>query len=368
MFFLREGLFECCSSASIGKPEFLEKEKLISARPSSSLATSSTGNLDLYYQRWRSDRRQHVRAVVFVHSGETEHAAWYNALAVRLAAVGCLTLALDGQGFGQSDGARGYFESFQEIVDDFVGFVKAKWAEVSTHQGRPPGMVLVAKGLGALVAMSALSELRPMALDHGTMPVLALISPGFQFARFISDQSGVSCGLNSTQCARQPLAQCARAPIAFTPTGETQKLDYLSRWFPKMIVTEPVDPDLVCRDPQAAERMARDHLIWRQGYRARVLSEIVEAQHRLVRSIEQHGEDFQCPTLILHGSGDKLYSVQGSIGIHSAWCQGIEMEATALVPRLKIYDGAYHQLLNEPNKDEVMNDIVNFVLSSLTGY
>ncbi|CAE7418791.1 unnamed protein product [Symbiodinium natans] len=368
MYFLREGLFECCSSASFGKPEFLSKEKLISARPGTSLAPSSTGNLDLYYQRWQSDRRQQVRAVVFVHSGETDHAAWYNALAVRLAAAGCVTVALDPQGFGQSDGARGYFESFQEVVDDFVCFVKAKWTEMSSQQGFPATLIVVAKGLGALVAMSALPELRAMALESGTVPALALLSPGFQFARFISDQSGVSCGLNSAQCARQPLAQCARAPIAFTPTGETQKLEYLSRWFPKMIVTQPVDPDLVCRDPQAVERMARDHLIWRQGYRARVLSEIVEAQNRLLQSIEQHGEDFQCPALILHGSGDKLYSVQGSIGIHSAWCQGVESEATALVPRLKIYDGAYHQLLNEPNKDEVMNDIVNFALSSLTGY
>eukprot|EP00439_Symbiodinium_sp_Y106_P032582 s2271_g3.t3 len=82
-------------------------EKLISARPSSSLATSSTGNLDLYYQRWRSDRRQHVRAVVFVHSGETEHAAWYNALAVRLAAVGCLMRAQRALAVGKGDARFG---------------------------------------------------------------------------------------------------------------------------------------------------------------------------------------------------------------------------------------------------------------------
>ena len=40
---------------------------------------------------------------------------------------------------------------------------------------------------------------------------------------------------------------------------------YLSRWFPKMLVTDPVDPDMVCRDPQAIDRMSRDALIWRQG-------------------------------------------------------------------------------------------------------
>ncbi|CAJ1428617.1 unnamed protein product [Effrenium voratum] len=130
MFLLPRGLFECCSAESSGKPEFLEKEKLVTARPAANLAVSSSGNLDLYFQRWQSDRRQRVRAVVFIHHGETEHASWYNGLAVRLAAAGCVSMALDTQGFGQSDGARGYFETFQEVLDDFVGFVRTKWAEV----------------------------------------------------------------------------------------------------------------------------------------------------------------------------------------------------------------------------------------------
>ena len=53
--------------------------------------------------------------------GETDHATWYNALAVRLCSLGCQALAMDTQGFGQSDGARGYFESFEEVKDDFIG-------------------------------------------------------------------------------------------------------------------------------------------------------------------------------------------------------------------------------------------------------
>ena len=28
---------------------------------------------------------------------------------------------MDAQGFGQSDGARGYFETFEEVKDDFIG-------------------------------------------------------------------------------------------------------------------------------------------------------------------------------------------------------------------------------------------------------
>lgn len=37
----------------------------------------------------------------------------------------------------------------------------------------------------------------------------------------------VSCGLNSSQCATQPLAQCARAPMSLGPAGEGQTLEYL---------------------------------------------------------------------------------------------------------------------------------------------
>eukprot|EP00439_Symbiodinium_sp_Y106_P031838 s2271_g3.t2 len=91
-----------------------------------------------------------------------------------------LTLALDGQGFGQSDGARGYFESFQEIVDDFVGFVKAKWAEVSTHQGRPPGRALhrcaplggPCSAHAAILSLSARAKVWPLACAAIAAPTM----------------------------------------------------------------------------------------------------------------------------------------------------------------------------------------------------
>jgi hypothetical protein len=76
---LPQGLFECCSSTSSGKPEFLEKEKLVTARPATNLQLSSSGSLDLYFQRWESDRRQRVRAVVSrmqITQGECRAMCW----------------------------------------------------------------------------------------------------------------------------------------------------------------------------------------------------------------------------------------------------------------------------------------------------
>lgn len=380
LFGLREGLFECCNPASLGEPEYLSQDLHISSRAPANLFPSASTDLKLYCQKWQSDRHDRVRAVVFVHPGEVEHAGWYNGLSVKFANIGCTTFVVDQQGFGQSDGARGYFETFQDLVVDFVEFCRQKWGEVLSSQVKNqvpcqvPGFVLVGKGLGALVVMRALAELHPLAMSCGVAPSVVMISPAFQFASFISEQSNVnSCGLNSQQCARQPTAQCARAgastiPVTatFNPTGDEcgphAKLEHMSMWFPKMIVTEPVDPDMLSRDPATVDRMSRDALCWRQGYRARVLAEVVREQAGLAENIAEHAEVFErSPALILHGSGDKLFAVHGSHGLHSVWCE--TARRTGIYPRLKIYDGAFHQLLNEPNKEEVLNDIALFVAS-----
>uniref|UniRef100_A0A7S1WHM2 Serine aminopeptidase S33 domain-containing protein n=1 Tax=Alexandrium catenella TaxID=2925 RepID=A0A7S1WHM2_ALECA len=393
---LGEGLFECCNPASIGEPEFLAQEQHISSRAPSSLFPSTTGGLQLYFQKWQSDRHDRVRAVVFAHHGEVEHSGWFNALAVRLAAIGCTTFAPDAQGWGQSDGARGYFSDFEEIVNDFVEFCRMKWSEVLSSQSKSqtmqrPGFVLVGKGFGALVVLRALVELQELVCASGVTPAVVLLSPGFRFSSFISEQSNVSCGFDSQQCARQPVAQCARDGVAYAPacaavptkpwtgscrdpgqvpqrhapepdSGQHQKLEQMSNWFPKMIVTQPVDPDMVSRDPQTVDRMCRDALCWRQGYRSRVLSEIVQEQSTVADNISENMEIFgSVPALILHGSGDKLFSVHGSHSIHSMWCDAAQR--SGVYPRLKIYDGAFHQLLNEPNREEVMNDVVLFVAS-----
>jgi len=374
MFRFHEGLFECCNPTSLGEPEFLAQDQHISSRAPASLFESASGGLKLYHQKWVSDRHERVRAVVFAHHGETDHCAWFNGLAVRLALIGCTTLAPDAQGYGQSDGARGYFPSFDDLVHDFVEFCKMKWVELagpsakSKENGKMPGFVLLGKGIGALVVMRALVELNPVATAWGVTPSAIFVSPAFEFASFIGEQSNVnSCGLNSGQCQRQPAAQCARMPasVAFIPVGEDgshQKLEHMSNWFPKMIVTEPVEPDMLSRDPETVERMNRDCLCWRQGYRARVLAEMVREQAALPDIVAENWEVFErCPALILHGTADQLYSAQGSHGLHSMWCEAAQR--TGVFPRLKIYDGAFHQLFHEPNKEEVLNDIALFIVS-----
>eukprot|EP00747_Dinoflagellata_sp_TGD_P087872 gnl/TRDRNA2_/TRDRNA2_163796_c0_seq1.p1 gnl/TRDRNA2_/TRDRNA2_163796_c0~~gnl/TRDRNA2_/TRDRNA2_163796_c0_seq1.p1 ORF type:complete len:364 (-),score=53.01 gnl/TRDRNA2_/TRDRNA2_163796_c0_seq1:77-1168(-) len=359
MFGLSDAIFECCNPSSIGEPEYLHQDpRHISSRAASNLFHSPTNDLKLFFERWRSDRHEWARAVVFAHHGEMEHSGWYNGLATRLASVGCMSFVPDAQGFGQSDGARGYFENFDDLVRDFVAFCKMKWAEVKEMQPQHrPGLVFLGKGFGALVVVRGLLELQPCFREWTVTPAVVLVSPAFQFASYIGDQRNNSCGLN-TQCQTQSL-------VAYAPTGDEappQKLEHMSQWFPKMIVTQPVDPELVSRDPQVVDRMNRDCLIFRQGYRARVLSEIIREQSEVLHILNDSRSVFEkIPALILHGTADRLFDVHGSHNVHSAWCD--VARASGIYPRLKIYDGAFHMLLNEPNKDEVLNDIVNFIAS-----
>lgn len=363
------GLVESCSASSAGEPEFLAGgPKHISARAPGNLVVSANGRLQLYFESWKSDRHDHVRAAVFIHPSEMEHCTWYNGLAVRLNNVGCFVSAMDAQGFGQSDGWRGYFEHFEDVVDDFVEFVKAEWTRVMAEQPkgtRIPGFVLVGKGMGALVIMKGLVELQSFVEEIGVSPVVVLVSPSFQFASSVTEAQ-MGCGLKGGgRCGHAAPSEPPALGAAVEETPQ-QALAHVSWWFPKMIVTPTIDPDTISRDPAVVDRMNRDNLCWHQGYRARVLNELLREQHDLPDLIVEHQEIFaNTPALMLHGSSDRLYAVQGCHTTHSAWCDAAAGRGT--YPRMKIYDGAYHMLLNEPNKEEVLNDIVLFIVNKAIG-
>ncbi|MBE3093972.1 MAG: alpha/beta hydrolase [Actinobacteria bacterium] len=65
----------------------------------------------------------------------------------------------------------------------------------------------------------------------------------------------------------------------------------------------------------------------------------------------KHASDLKVPTLMLHGSDDLVYSPEGSR----------EFAGKTSLADLKIWDGGYHELHNEPFKDEVFAYIINWI-------
>jgi alpha-beta hydrolase superfamily lysophospholipase len=64
-----------------------------------------------------------------------------------------------------------------------------------------------------------------------------------------------------------------------------------------------------------------------------------------------HASELKVPTLLLHGSDDLILSPEGSR----------EFAGKTGMVELKIWDGGYHELHNEPFKDEVFKYIINWI-------
>ena len=65
--------------------------------------------------------------------------------------------------------------------------------------------------------------------------------------------------------------------------------------------------------------------------------------------VHTHANKLSIPLLILHGTGDELASIEGS----RKFSQNIEYHDL----EMKEYDGGYHELFNDTIKEEVFNDI-----------
>jgi alpha-beta hydrolase superfamily lysophospholipase len=59
------------------------------------------------------------------------------------------------------------------------------------------------------------------------------------------------------------------------------------------------------------------------------------------------------PTLIMYGSGDRLVPPAGSMMLND--------RIGAADTTLKTYDGLWHEILNEPERDAVMDDMCSWL-------
>src|SRR5262245_30097831 len=99
------------------------------------------------------------------------------------------------------------------------------------------------------------------------------------------------------------------------------------------------------RDPQAVERMNHDPLIAKESQPAETAAEMLKAADRLRENMPK----FTAPVFIIHGTADKATRPAGS--------QYFYETATSTDKTLQLYEGHFHDLLNDIGKEDVMADI-----------
>lgn len=77
----------------------------------------------------------------------------------------------------------------------------------------------------------------------------------------------------------------------------------------------------------------------------------------IVHGLCEHCRRYNYPCLILHGGSDQIVTPEASKSFY---------ESIASTDKtLKIYDGLYHEIMNEPERDTVIRDIIHWIDSHI---
>ncbi len=254
----------------------------------------------LYYRYWRPDGD--ARALVLIVHGAGEHCGRYHHFASYLVDNGYAVAGLDHIGHGQSEGANAHVDNFDHHLQSLALYQQQLAAD---FQGLP--VLLLGHSMGGLISASYL-------LEHQ------------------QDFSG--CVLSG------PVVTTEIQP------GPVQMalVRLLSRIWPTLGVLQ-LDANGVSRDPEQVRLYREDPLVHQGKLTARLMTELF----RYMGIIQSRAGEVTLPLLVLHGEADSMTSPEGSKLFYE--------RAGSEDKTLKIYPELYHEILNEPEKEEVYADI-----------
>jgi alpha-beta hydrolase superfamily lysophospholipase len=112
---------------------------------------------------------------------------------------------------------------------------------------------------------------------------------------------------------------------------------------------ENLPADAVSRDPAVVAAYKSDPLV----YHGKVPFGIGRALLQVGETMPQRAPALHAPLLVVHGSDDRLIPLGGSRRLIG--CVG------STDVELKVYPGLYHEVFNEPERDQVLDDVVSWI-------
>lgn len=262
----------------------------------------AVGGLSIFTRSWQPEGKP--RAVVVIVHGFNSHSGQYFWTAEQFASNGFAVYALDLRGRGRSDGERFYVEKVEHYVNDVAAFVEMAKAE---HPSLP--VFVLGHSAGGVVSCV-------YTLDHQS-EINGLICESFAY----------------------------ELPVPDIVLTFLKGLSYIT---PHTHVFGLNNKDF-SRDPAVVESMNNDLLIKGESQPAQTAAAMIRADERLRKEFPQ----ITLPLLIMHGTEDKATKPSGS--------QHFYEQAGSRDKTLKLYEGHYHDLLNDIDKEVVMADIRQWI-------
>lgn len=259
---------------------------------------------------WKAWLPEAPRAVVLLAHGYAEHLGRYEYFAEKLNAAGIAVYALDHWGHGKSEGTYGFVPRFSAFTEG----VEALLAEIEARHPDLPRF-LVGHSMGGLIATVHLAT-------HQSHYAGAILSG--------------------------PAVKAAEEP--------SKALIFVSRLLsmvaPKLGVLA-LDAEGVSRDPAVVAAYRADPLVYTGKMSARLAAEMFDAM-ALARA---GASKITLPILLLHGDKDSLAAPAGS--------EFLDANIASPDRTLRLYPGLYHEIFNEPERDEVIGDVTDWIAKHL---
>lgn len=241
--------------------------------------------------------------VLFVH-GLGEHIGRYSHWASYMNKNGIGFTGVDLPGHGRSDGVRGHISSYT-LTDEMIGILNEHI--IKTFPGVP--VILYGHSLGGGIVLEHLIRRKPsVRCAVVTSPWIRL---AFQPARFKIMLAGAMRHI---------------LPALTQPSG--------------LVV------DHISHDREVVQRYSSDPLV-HDRISVSLFHNAMNAGAYVLLNATQLG----IPVLMMHGSSDMICSPEGSR----------EFTSASKMAELKIWDGGYHELHNEPFKADVFSYLLSWI-------
>jgi acylglycerol lipase len=254
--------------------------------------------LELFWRGWIPETPAAV--LLFVH-GLSEHSGRYVKTASHFAGHGLACYAPDLRGHGNSQGLKVHVNRF----DDYLGDVDAGLSLIrERHAGLP--IFLMGHSMGGLIVIRHV-------LTHSTAVKGAVVSSPL-------------LGFNPEADASAFMKFAARA---------------LSVLAPRTLVPSGLDPNTLCRDKEVVDAYVKDPLVSRK-VSARWYVEVSAA----TADTFARAGSLQVPILLMQSGADRLVNPEAT----RRWARA----APEKLVRFVWWDGFFHEMLNEPEREQVL--------------
>lgn len=239
------------------------------------------------------------KGVMIITHGMGEHSMRYMEMADFFTNVGYTVISFDIRGHGLSEGKRGHTPAYEFLMDD----IERVYTQVKK--------------------------------DYPSLPI-------FLFGHSMGGNLVLNFLLRKPNSICGAIVTGAYLKLGFEPPKWKIILAKLSSsiW-PTLSQPTELELDALSRNKEVIRKYENDELV-----HDRITSAFFINVHFAGQYVIDHANEIKTPLLVMHGMEDRLTSPKGSQEFASNSGENVH---------LKMWDGLYHELHNEPEKQEIFN-------------